>query len=567
MAGNYLKGGTPSEIYQQLLAIGASTDHAGLTASAKEVWTDDGAGSKNLAPFTMSTGEIIMTSTKKMAVGDTATYMYQAADGVLGLVSDNEIDLSCTAVDLNGTLDVSGNSQFSGTITVGVDDTGKDVKFFGATSGKYMLWDESADTLILAGATDLAFSDDGGEYITGSGNNLSIFAGTDLNLKAGTDINIDANVGLTFGDDGEKIEGDGTNLTIASSAALTMTGGGASTWSTSAGALTIDGAGGINLGTGSDVAFDIDTAALDIDASGNITIDTTTSGTLSIDILGGASNITSTTDSAAEDFTIAVAGATDSSLILSSTGTEADALQITASAGGIDVSAVGAAGQDIDIVNTGGSVNVSATEDIADAIVLNATTGGIDITADGAAAKELDLTCTSGSVNITAGESAVDSIVISSTNGGIDITAAGASAGEDIDITATGSSVNITATEDAANAIYLRANGGTSETIKVHADQSTADKAIEIIADAGGVDIQAAKTSYGIKIGDDTSGVPIVLGHSTSEITVGDNLTVTGNLTVSGTQSYSALTVSHSSKSVLTLTNTEESDADGGRDG
>ena len=52
-------------------------------------------------------------------------------------------------MDLNGTLDVSGNSQFSGTITVGVDDTGKDVKFFGATASSYMLWDESADDLNL----------------------------------------------------------------------------------------------------------------------------------------------------------------------------------------------------------------------------------------------------------------------------------------------------------------------------------------------------------------------------------------------------------------------------------
>jgi hypothetical protein len=52
-------------------------------------------------------------------------------------------------VDLNGTLDVSGNSQFSGTITVGVDDTGKDVKLFGATSGSYLEWDESADDLNL----------------------------------------------------------------------------------------------------------------------------------------------------------------------------------------------------------------------------------------------------------------------------------------------------------------------------------------------------------------------------------------------------------------------------------
>ena len=44
----------------------------------------------------------------------------------------------------------TGTTQ-TGELTVGVDDTGHDVKFFGATSGKYMLWDESADELVLAG--------------------------------------------------------------------------------------------------------------------------------------------------------------------------------------------------------------------------------------------------------------------------------------------------------------------------------------------------------------------------------------------------------------------------------
>ena len=39
----------------------------------------------------------------------------------------------------------------TGTVQVGVDDTGHDVKFFGATSGNYMLWDESADELVLNG--------------------------------------------------------------------------------------------------------------------------------------------------------------------------------------------------------------------------------------------------------------------------------------------------------------------------------------------------------------------------------------------------------------------------------
>ena len=41
----------------------------------------------------------------------------------------------------------------------------------------------------------------------------------------------------------------------------------------------------------------------------------------------------------AEDLTIAVTGATNSSLILSSTGTASDALQIITTAGGIDIDA------------------------------------------------------------------------------------------------------------------------------------------------------------------------------------------------------------------------------------
>ena len=41
--------------------------------------------------------------------------------------------------------------------------------------------------------------------------------GTDITFEVGSsgDINIPANIGLTFGDDGEKIEGDGTDLTIS----------------------------------------------------------------------------------------------------------------------------------------------------------------------------------------------------------------------------------------------------------------------------------------------------------------------------------------------------------------
>jgi len=40
----------------------------------------------------------------------------------------------------------------TGALTVGVNDTGYDVKFFGATAGKSLLWDESADSLIVTGS-------------------------------------------------------------------------------------------------------------------------------------------------------------------------------------------------------------------------------------------------------------------------------------------------------------------------------------------------------------------------------------------------------------------------------
>ena len=54
---------------------------------------------------------------------------------------------------------------------------------------------------------------------TSNGSNADITVapqGTgDINLTAGADVNIPANIGLTFGDDAEKIEGNGTDLTIS----------------------------------------------------------------------------------------------------------------------------------------------------------------------------------------------------------------------------------------------------------------------------------------------------------------------------------------------------------------
>ena len=82
---------------------------------------------------------------------------------VSGELDADSLDIEGDA-DINGTtnldaVDIDGAVQLDNTFTVGVDDTGYDVKFFGATSGSYMLWDESVDDLILAGASRLVVPD------------------------------------------------------------------------------------------------------------------------------------------------------------------------------------------------------------------------------------------------------------------------------------------------------------------------------------------------------------------------------------------------------------------------
>jgi len=209
---------------------GSLQTDGGLSVAADAVIGDDlkllsdsavlsfGADSDTTLTHTDGTG-LTLNSTNKLLFGDTGTYIHQSADGVLDLVSDTEIEINATTIDINGavamdgaitgatnitlsgeldaaTLDISGNADIDGTtnldivdidgavqldstLTVGVNDTGYDVKFFGATSGAYMLWDESTDDLVLAGASKLYLYDAaGGEYLSSSGSALTIASGS-----------------------------------------------------------------------------------------------------------------------------------------------------------------------------------------------------------------------------------------------------------------------------------------------------------------------------------------------------------------------------------------------------
>ena len=52
---------------------------------------------------------LLLNSTRQLQFGDSGTYIHQSADGVLDLVSDTEIEINATTIDMNGALELSGN--------------------------------------------------------------------------------------------------------------------------------------------------------------------------------------------------------------------------------------------------------------------------------------------------------------------------------------------------------------------------------------------------------------------------------------------------------------------------
>jgi cytoskeletal protein CcmA (bactofilin family) len=148
-----------------------SADSLLFTDNAKAVWgqpgndlqiTHDGsnsfitdAGTGNLYLDSAAGNIYLRTNASENA-------LEAVGNGAVTLYYDNAAKFATVTGGVNITgeleadsLDIDGATQIDGTVTVGVDDTGYDVKFFGATSGSYMLWDESTDDLILGGAARL----------------------------------------------------------------------------------------------------------------------------------------------------------------------------------------------------------------------------------------------------------------------------------------------------------------------------------------------------------------------------------------------------------------------------
>jgi len=147
-----------------------------------------------------------------------------------------------------------------------------------------------------------------------------------------------------------------------------------------------------------------------------------TSGIVELSIFDDLADVilSHSADGAADDFYISQTGAQDASLFIQSAGTGADAIGITASAGGIDITS--AATFDIDVTATGGTVKVIASEAAADqfkvdaqgaiagdAINLETTDGGIMLNADGADNGDIEVNAADDLAIVSAGTTSIDS--------------------------------------------------------------------------------------------------------------------------------------------------------------
>ena len=107
-----------------------------------------------------------------------------------------EMKLGSDYEDLQVAKLTASELDIDGAVTVGVDDTGYDVQFFGDTAGKYMLWDTSGDTLLFPDNTKITIGTDSDTHMYHNNSNfilsnttgsVSIWAGS--SHDAGNSIN------------------------------------------------------------------------------------------------------------------------------------------------------------------------------------------------------------------------------------------------------------------------------------------------------------------------------------------------------------------------------------------
>ena len=216
----------------------------GATGSGElRIYEDTDAGS-NYTGFKVGTQSGDVDYVLPTADGSSGQHLTTNGSGTLSWASASVSSLAADDIAAGDAAVTIGNGSTSADVTIDsgddvvIDAAGGNVEFKDAGTLQLSLdMDGTAGVQIIKLGVDsddlvfqqydgnevmrinddrkLYFYDDGGEHISSDGTDFTFASGNDINLTATTDINVPANVGMTFGNDAEKIEGDGTDLTIS----------------------------------------------------------------------------------------------------------------------------------------------------------------------------------------------------------------------------------------------------------------------------------------------------------------------------------------------------------------
>ena len=242
-----------------------------------------GAGSDATLTHTNDTG-LTLNSTNKLMFNDASQFIQGSSATVLSLGATDEIDLTATAIDINGTVDLSSTLAVTGIATFTDDIIIGDGKTIGSAS--------DVDAMTIAANGQVTFTQ------TLIGTNLDISGNVDIDGTTNLDeVDIDGNVdiqaaiqmGATDNDVRMSLQGNNQYRLVlknAGNATVLLGSGGANNFRVSdsngstmfemieAGSIVLPKGGGIHLGVTSAVAanllsdYEEGTFTADLDASG-----------------------------------------------------------------------------------------------------------------------------------------------------------------------------------------------------------------------------------------------------------------------------------------------------------
>jgi cytoskeletal protein CcmA (bactofilin family) len=524
--GTAAEGGPITKLLGNSLTFGAGTAGTDITVTFDGETSDGVLKWMEDEDYFEFSDDILIASTEKLQFRDTAIYINSSADGQLDIVADTEVQIAATTVDINGAVDISGNLTVGGSVIIGGNTLSSTELLFldGITAGTVT----ASKALVVDSNKDIA-----------SLRNITITGELDA---ATLDISGNADIDGTLETDALSI--DGTTIT-ATAAEINLIDGGATVGTTAIAdgdGLIINDAGTMRVSTVQTLAAYLDdeitampnlvtTAATTVGAlnSGSIT-----SGFGTIDT--GSSTITTTgliTGGSLDIDDVVINGTTightdDTDLITLADGIATVAGEISVTTLDIGGTNVTSTATELNIMDGDTSASSTTLAD-ADRIVVN----------DAGTMKQVALTDFE-----TYFESALDTLsnvtTVGALNSGSITSGFGAIDVGSSNLTATGT-ISLGATSFNDNAIT---NVGDIALDSISADGTdinvaVSDNSATAFTIKQGSDnylvIDTGNSSESVSIGTGVSGTAITLGHGTSEVTVGDNLTVTGDLTVSGT--------------------------------